>query len=107
MSSQRSDNQYPTRGSAQSLMLTFVSISYPAHDISATLPPFRLSVDTGAYFRGVVENALREKRAEAVEHIDKQMNKTSSGSQNEQNMDNLELATDDEEENIFPLAWKD
>ncbi|RSM16060.1 hypothetical protein CDV31_004677 [Fusarium ambrosium] len=43
---------------------------------------------------------------EAAEHVDKQMNKTSGGSQNEQNLDNLELATDDEEENIFPLAWK-
>ncbi|KAJ4307847.1 hypothetical protein N0V84_012459 [Fusarium piperis] len=30
-----------------------------------------------------------------------------SGSQNERDVANLDLATDNEEENIFPLAWKD
>lgn len=61
-------------------------------------------------FNGIAISASPEmsidKLYEAIEHVDKQMNKTASGSQNEQNMDNLELATDDEEENIFPLAWK-
>ncbi|KAM0421185.1 hypothetical protein ACHAPT_011077 [Fusarium lateritium] len=133
--------------------------------------------DMGAYFRGVAENALREKRAEAittaaneieagrlpiqdyvdtlksrmvvlkrnvvlalhqyllslkyrssrfngiaiatssemsidglrnaVDHVDVQMSKTSAGSQNEQDVASIDLATEDEEENIFPLAWKD
>ncbi|RTE70572.1 hypothetical protein BHE90_015024 [Fusarium euwallaceae] len=62
-------------------------------------------------FSGIAISASPEmsisKLYEAAEHVDKQMNKTSGGSQNEQNLDNLELATDDEEENIFPLAWKD